>query len=232
MIGQTLTAIAQEYCEEDPADSINPRYAFGRKQVVHFASLPMSELPGFLDRLGFEQELQSVLACRVMAYTWVRTKELRCMRWDQIEGDVWRVPAPVMKLRREHLVPLAKQVQDLLAKLKMRSRGSPFVFPNDRDPQRPMSENSVLYLIGRIGYQGLMTGHGWRHVVSTWANEQTNEDETKRFDKDWIEMQLAHTDDDKVRSTYNSAEYLPQRRRMLAAWADHLDKIDPRRAQS
>lgn len=225
-------AQAQEYCESDPADAINPRYAFGRKPVEHFASLKMSEIPAFLDRLAFEPVLQSVLACRVLAYTWLRTKELRNMLWTHIEGDVIRFPPSVMKLKREHLVPISPQVAALLEELKIRSRGSPYVFPNDRDQKRPMSENSILYLIGRIGYAGKMTGHGWRHIASTWANEQINPDETKKFHEDWVEMQLAHTDEDKVRSTYNSAEYLSQRRRMLTAWAEHLDKIDPSRLKS
>lgn len=224
-------AVQQGYCEDDPADAINPRYAFGRKPVEHFASLKLSELPAFLERLGFERELQSVLACRVLAYTWLRTKELRNMKWEHIEGDLIRFPASLMKLKKEHLVPISAQVAELLRQLKLRSRGSAYVFPNDRDQNRPMSENTVLYLIGRIGYKGLMTGHGWRHITSTWANEQITEGEARKYHEDWIEMQLAHTDGNIVRSTYNSAEYLPSRRKMLAAWADYLDKIDPSRAK-
>ncbi len=76
-----------------------------------------------------------------------------------------------MKMRRMHLVPLSRQALALLADLKARSRGGEYVFPSDRRIDRPMSENAVLYLVHRIGYKGKMTGHGWRGVASTWANE-------------------------------------------------------------
>jgi len=79
-----------------------------------------------------------------------------------------------------------------------------------------MSENAVLYLVHRIGYKGRMTGHGWRGVASTWANENG-------YPSDHIEMQLAHGSDDAVRSAYNHAAYLPQRRVMLQAFADWFD---------
>lgn len=215
-------ARANGYCDSNPAAEIDPKYAFGRRKVKHFASLKIDEMPAFLDRLSYEGSLQSVLACRVLAYTWVRTKELRNMKWEQIDGDMWRIPATIMKKGREHLVPMSRQVVELLVELKLRSSGSPYVFPNDRDMLRPMSENSVLYLIGRIGYKGRMTGHGWRHMASTWANESG-------YNGDHIETQLAHDDDDQVRSTYNAAEYLPQRRKMLQDWADYLDHVDPSR---
>jgi integrase len=94
------------------------------------------------------------------------------------------------------------------------------VFPAEHRPDRAISENAVLALLYRLGYKGKMTGHGWRSVGSTWANENG-------FNKDAIERQLAHTPDDKVRAAYNRAEYLPERKAMLQAWADWLDNVDP-----
>lgn len=138
------------------------------------------------------------------------------MTWAEVEGDIWRIPGKRMKKNREHLVPLSTQAQALLKEMKLRSRGSAYVFPNDRTGNRPMSENSILYLIHRIGYKGRMTGHGWRKVGSTWANEH-------EFNTDHIEMQLAHKEGG-VRGVYNSAEYLKQRRAMLQVFADWLLK--------
>jgi integrase len=211
-------AMSHDHCTENVADQINPKTAFGRKKVKHFASLKLREVSGLLQRLALEKELQSVLACRLMACTWVRTKELRLMRWVDVEGDLWRIPDHTMKKDREHLVPLCTQALALLEKLKARCRGSEFVFPNDRRQDRPMSENSVLYLLGRIGYGGLMTGHGWRSVASTWGNENG-------YEPDVIEIALSHSSDakDAVRSAYNQAEYLPQRRVLLQDFADWLD---------
>lgn len=204
------------HCTTNPAAAIRPEKAFGKAPVQHHASITLAEVPDFLTRLAMESELQSVLACRLLALTWARTGELRMIKWSELEGDVWRIPGPRMKKKRIHLVPLSTQAQALLIQLKARSRGGEYVFPSDRRIDRPMSENAVLYLIHRIGFKDRMTGHGWRSVASTWANEHG-------YNKDHIEMQLAHASDDDVRSAYNHAAYLAPRRAMLQAWADWLD---------
>jgi len=210
-------AVERGYCTSNAASQIKPEKAFGSRPVEHHASIPLAGVPALLHRLSLEREIQSVLACKLLALTWVRTKELRQMQWWQIEGDLWRVPSSAMKKRREHLVPLSKQATELLERLKARSHGSVYVFPSDRRIDRAMSENSILYMLGRIGYKGEMTGHGFRSIASTWANEHG-------FPSDAIEKQLAHDSDDKVRSAYNSAEWLPSRVKMIQAFADWLDE--------
>lgn len=216
-VGQVLDwSVQHGHCDANPASSINSKVAFSRKPREGFAALPLAEVHPFLERLALEDEIQSVLACKLLALTWTRTDELRRMTWAEVEGDVWRIPGKRMKKGREHLVPLSMQALDLLAEMKLRSRGSVYVFPNDRTGSRPMSENSILYLIHRIGYKGKMTGHGWRKVGSTWANEH-------EYNSDHVEVQLAHKDGG-VRGVYNSAEYLKQRRVMLQAFADWLFK--------
>lgn len=208
-------ALEQGHVQSNPCKSIKPDKAFGKKPVQNFAALELSDVHAFLERLNLESELQSVLACKMLALTWVRTGELRMMEWAEIDGDLWRIPQGKMKRRRDHLVPLSAQALEILDKLRARSRGSKYVFPNDRRIDRPMSENSILYLIGRIGYGGRMTGHGFRTIGSTWANENG-------FNSDAIERQLAHAPEDKVRAVYLRSEFLPERRRMLQAFADWL----------
>lgn len=204
-----------EQCAANVARSIDPERAFGRRAVEHHAALSLVEVPDLLDRLAMERDLQSVLALKLLALTWTRTGELRMMRKDEIEGAVWRLPEARMKMKRAHLVPLPRQAQALLRQAIARSGPGPYVFPSDRRDDRPMSENSMLYLLGRIGYGGRMTGHGWRTVASTWANEAG-------WTPDAIERQLAHAPDDKVRAAYNAAVYWPERVKMLQAWADWL----------
>jgi integrase len=204
------------------AKLIKPEKAFGSAPVKPHAALALAEVPQFMQRLAAEdQAMQSVLACRLIALTWVRTQEARLMQWSEIEqdGTLWRIPAGKMKRRTEHLVPLSRQAQAIIETMRARSRGSNYVFPSDaaRRLDRPMSENAVLYLIGRMGYEGRMTGHGWRSIASTWANE------CGRYGSDAIERQLAHTPNDKVRAAYNRAAYLNERTRMLQDWADWLD---------
>lgn len=209
-------AVERGAMQSNPAKAINPAKAFGRAKVVNFPALKPREVPEFMQRLELEGELQSVLACRLLALTWVRTKELRFMRWEHIEGDVWRIPAGVMKMDREHLVPLSKQAVAILKTLKARSRGSVYVFPAEHREDRPMSENAVLALIARMGYKGRMTGHGWRSVASTWANEA-------HYHTDAIERQLSHEPADKTRAAYNRAEFMDVRTKMLQDFADWLD---------
>lgn len=210
----------QDKSVHNVAAEIDPAKAFGRRRREGHAALRLVDVPAFMSRLAMEDDLQSVLACRLIAYTWVRTSELRYFMWDELEApDLWCVPAGKMKRKREHLVPLPRQALPLLEVLRARSRGSRWVFPSDHDPNKPMSENAVLALLYRMGYKGVMTGHGWRAVGLTWANEQG-------YNPDAIERQLAHVPEDKVRAAYNRAEYIAARRQILQAWADWLDKAD------
>lgn len=211
-------AVANGHAKVNVPALIDPRDTFGRKAVEHFAALDLHEVPDLLRRLSMEARLQSVLGCLLLAYTWTRTQELRQMTWAEVDADVWRIPKERMKMRRDHLVPLPAQAVALLEELRQRCRGSDYVFPAAHRIDRAMSENAVLYLLYRIGYKGRMTGHGFRTVASTWANEHG-------YSPDAIERQLAHAPDDKVRAAYNRAEHLPERRKMLTAWADWLDSL-------
>lgn len=206
----------------NPAALIRSEKAFGKAEVESFAALELREVPGFLARLNLENNLQSVVACKLLAYTWVRTKELRQMEWRELDFATctWTIPAAKMKRKRDHVVPLSRQAVALIKEMQGRCRGNRYVFECDRRADRPMSENAVLYLIHRIGYKGRMTGHGWRSIGSTWANEN-------KWNPDAIERQLAHVPDNKIRAVYNRAEYLDERREMLQAWGDWLDATIP-----
>lgn len=222
-------AMEHGHCQINPAAMIKPEKAFRAPKKESHAALGLVEVPEFMARLSLERELQSVLACRLLAYTWVRTNELRMMLWSELEGmdgawDLWRIPEGKMKRRVEHLIPLSRQAVEIIKTLKLRCQGSAYVFPAEHTIKRPMSENAVLYLLHRMGYKGAMTGHGWRSIGSTWANESG-------YNPDAIERQLAHNPADKTRAVYNRSAYLVQRREMLQAWADWLDaqskQVDP-----
>lgn len=157
--------------------------------------------------------------------TWARTNETRLATWDEFEGldaadPLWRVPADRMKMKREHLVPLSTQTIDLLKALRKHSR-SRFVFPGEKAEQS-ISQNTMIYGCYRMGYRGRQTVHGFRGIASTWANE------AECYRPDWIEMALAHADEDEVRGAYNAALYLTPRRRMLQAWANMIQDMLPK----
>lgn len=216
-LGQVFDwAVERGDAKINPCALINPAKAFGRSPVEHFAAIELVDVPALLQRLAMESELQSVLACRLLALTWVRTSELRGMSWSEIDGDLWRIPGARMKRKRDHVVPLSPQALAIIEKIRRRTIGSRYLFPAEHRLDRPMSENTILALLARIGYKGRMTGHGWRTVASTWANE-------RGYKPDAIERQLAHAPDDKIRAAYNRAEFMDERRAMLGAWAAWLD---------
>jgi integrase len=211
-------AVELEMVPINPAAQIKPDRAFSKRPVENFAALEPGEIAGFMDRLRMEADIASVAACKLQAYTWTRPTELRAMKLAELDLDaaLWRIPAKRMKMSRDHLVPLSRQALKLIRARMQFTRGSEYLFPGEYRTDRTMSENAVLYLIYRLGYKGRMTAHGWRSVASTWANEGG-------FRGDVIERQLAHSPADQVRAAYNRAEYLPQRRALLQAWADWLD---------
>ena len=208
-------AIASERAERDPAQDIK-RALLPEPRVKHQTKLPASELPRFIRRLReYDGAATTRLSIWFLLHTWVRTKELRFARWTEIDGDVWRIPGERMKMGRDHVVPLTAQSLAILDELRAVGRGSSWIA---RGVNGPMSENTMLYALYRMGYHGRATIHGLRGTASTVCNE------SGLFNRDWIERQLAHVPGDGVRAAYNAAEYLPQRRLMLTWWSDFLDE--------
>ena len=122
-------------------------------------------------------------------------------------------------MRVIHVVPLSSQAVSILRELHPLTGAGKYVFPGTRSKDRPMSENTVLAALRRMGYgTNDMTGHGFRSMASTILNEQG-------WNRDAIERQLAHAERDNVRAAYNYAEHLPERRKMMQQWADYLDKL-------
>ena len=186
--------------------------------------MPLLELPTFLQKLDtYSGEQQTKHALKLVTLTFLRTSELRAGTWDELENmdeesAQWRIPAERMKMRLEHLVPLSRQAVAVLRELRALSGSSPNIFPS---PGKGgcMSSNTMLYAIYRMGYHGRATTHGFRAVASTILNE------SNLFNRDWIERQLAHVERNEVRRAYNAAEWMPDRRRMMQWWADHITAL-------
>jgi integrase len=157
-------------------------------------------------------------ALQLIALTFVRTSELIEAHWSEIDFEKaqWRIPAERMKMKTLHVVPLSTQALDVLRCLYEIRGQSGLLFPGERDHEKPMSNNTILMALGRMGYKGRMTGHGFRGVASTVLHEHG-------FDHAHIELQLAHTERNQVSAAYNHALYLPQRQKMMQWWGDYLD---------
>lgn len=209
-------AIATGRAEFNPAADLSS--ALEVHQSNHFPFLKADEIPDFLRALnGYTGSRIVQIATKLLMITGVRTIELRAALWSEFDLDnaIWEIPAERMKMRRAHLVPLSTQALDLLNELKIMTGNYRYVFPGRNDPNKPMSEASINQVIKRIGYGGKLTGHGFRHMMSTLLHEQG-------FDSFWIEIQLAHVDKNNIRGTYNHALYLEKRRDMLRWYSSFI----------
>jgi integrase len=160
-------------------------------------------------------------ALRIAPLLFVRPGELRAMEWAEVdlEAAIWRIQAHRMKMREEHVVPLASQAIAILRDLLPLTGSGRYVFPSLRTPIAPMSENTINSALRSLGYdKDTMTGHGFRAMASTRLNELG-------WQPDVIERQLAHAQRNKVRAAYNRAQYLAERSTMMQAWADYLDAL-------
>ncbi|EBV8289164.1 tyrosine-type recombinase/integrase, partial [Salmonella enterica] len=213
-------AIATGRAEFNPAADLSS--ALEVHQSNHFPFLKADEIPDFLRALnGYTGSRIVQIATKLLMITGVRTIELRASLWSEFDLDnaIWEIPAERMKMRRAHLVPLSTQALDLLNELKIMTGNYRYVFPGRNDPNKPMSEASINHLIKRIGYGGKLTGHGFRHMMSTLLHEQG-------FDSFWIEIQLAHVDKNNIRGTYNHALYLEKRRDMLRWYSSFIMELE------
>ncbi len=198
-----------------PADILKP---FKRRNYPRVDARDLPELLHAID--SYVGADHTRLALQLMSLTFVRTSELICAQWSEFDTKAgrWDVPAERMKMRTPHIVPLSKQALAILAKLRAVSFDREFVFPGDIDPTKPMSNNTLLFALYRMGYRGRMTGHGFRGVASTILHEQG-------WPHEHIELQLAHQERNAVSAAYNHALYLKPRAKMMQAWADHLDTL-------
>ncbi len=170
---------------------------------------------------GYQGTLATQCALKLAPLVFVRPGELRQAEWCEVdlENALWVIPAARMKMREKHVVPLSRQAVAILSELKPLTGNGRYVFPGARSNGRPMSENTVNAALRRLGYdKDTMTGHGFRHMASTLLNEQG-------WNRDAIERQMAHAERNSIRATYNYAEYLPERHRMMQSWADYLEAL-------
>lgn len=237
-------AIATGRCQRDVAADL--RGALTPHVVEHQKAVdPQKELPSLLHAIdGYDTigDKQTMIALQLLMLTFVRTNELTGATWGEIDlaDAMWHIPGKRMKGGLDFLVPLSRQSLTLLAELKAMWGGSDddFVFPG-RKHGKPISNNTLLFALYRLGYRGRQTGHGFRRIASTLLNGTSFDEhgnmlgirrvhsatEQTGFNPDVVERQLAHVEGNKVRGSYNMAAYLGPRSTMMQAWADYLDKV-------
>lgn len=212
-------AIVTGRAEYNPAADLTS--AMTVHEPKHYPFLIVEELPDFFKALsGCKGSPLVILAAHLLILTGVRTGELRGAYWREFELEkaVWEIPPDRMKMKRPHLVPLSTQALEVVQQLKVMTGRYQLVFPGRNDSRKTMSEASINQTFKRMGYTGRVTGHGFRHTMSTVLHEEG-------FNTEWIETQLAHVDKNAIRGTYNHAQYLERRREMMQWYGDFIESL-------
>lgn len=213
-------AVATLRADGDPAAAL--RGAIHRPKVEHHKPLSRNQIVDFKEAVAkYGGYRTTVIALELMLLTFVRTVELRKAAWSEfdLEHAEWRIPAERMKMRESHIVPLSRQAVKLLRELQTYTGARGFLFPNYRSPKECMTATTLNRALERMGFNGKnsigFSAHGFRATASTLLNEMG-------YRSDVIERQLAHAERDKVRASYNHAEYVQERTAMMQEWADFL----------
>jgi integrase len=213
-------AIAHGHARRNPASEIRPGDILKSSRKVNYARVDAKELSPLLKAIEvYRGTPVTRLAIKLMALTFVRTSELIGAKWAEfdIEAARWDIPAERMKMRTPHIVPLATQAIEVLEMLSMLTGKSEWLFPGDRSAAKPMSNNTILKALERMGYKSRMTGHGFRGLASTVLHE-------KGYAHEHIELQLAHAPRNAVSAAYNHALYLEPRSKLMQDWANFLEQ--------
>ena len=213
-------AVSTGRLDSDPSRDL--RGALAPAKGSHFAATTDPVEVGRLLRLidTYQGGYTVTAALKLAPLVFVRPGELRSARWSDVdlEAEEWRYLVP--KTRTAHIVPLCTQAKAILESLRPHTGHSEYVFPGGRSPLKPMSENAVLAAMRELGIGAdEMTGHGWRAVARTLL------DEVLGYPPHIVEQQLAHAVRDPLGRAYNRTAHLPERKKMMQAWADYLDKL-------
>ncbi|WP_047495645.1 integrase arm-type DNA-binding domain-containing protein [Terriglobus sp. TAA 43] len=212
-------AIAHGYVTRNPSADFKPADVLKSVQKTNYARIDAKELPALLRAVELYQGTPVTrLAIKLLAHTFVRTGELIGACWSEIDFEEkrWNIPAERMKMRTPHIIPLSTQAIEILELLKNLTGDGTLLFPGDRSPKKSMSNGTILVALKRMGYQGVMTGHGFRGLASTVLHEQG-------FEHAHIELQLAHSPRNAVSAAYNHALYLSPRAKMMQWWSNYLE---------
>ena len=212
-------AIAHGLAQRNPATDIKPADILASRKAGNYARLDAKELPDLLRHMeAYQGAPVTRMAMKLMALTFVRTSELIGARWAEfdLEAGRWDIPPERMKMKTPHIVPLSSQAIDILKTLQLVSGHNALLFPGERDHEKPMSNNTILKALERMGYKGRMTGHGFRGIASTVLHEMG-------LNHAHIELQLAHQERNSVSAAYNHATYLKERAKMMQHWGNYLE---------
>lgn len=210
--------------EASPCASIDITDLIGKPKQKHYPTITDKDgiiaLLGAID--GYTGDFTTKQALRLMPYVALRPANIRMAEWSEIdtEAKLWKIPADKMKTKHDFTVPLTDSAIAIIEETRQLTGDGRYLFPSYRDKKRPMSDNTLLGAIRRLGYtKDEFVPHGFRAMFATVVNEQTS------FKHEIIESCLAHSVGSAVSQAYNRADYLEQRRELMQWWSDYLDGL-------
>lgn len=211
-------------CKRDPSSDL--RGALKTRKKEHFTAIESKEIPELLNALErndarlFPRTRRAIL---LSLHTFTRPGELRKAEWSEIDVDSnqWTIPAAKMKMRRDHVVPLSRQVIEILKEQKEETNhlATNFIFPSQIRPKDPMSDGTVRVALHKLGFKDRMTAHGFRALARTTIREKLS------YDPDIIECQLAHKAAGPLGEAYNRAQFIEKRTIMMQSWSDYIEQL-------
>lgn len=216
-------AVATGRAQRDPSGDLRGALP-PVKRDKHFAAITDPQKVGELmrDIDGYQGSFIVRCGFRLSPLLFVRPGELRKMEWKDVDLDKAEWVYFVTKTETNHVVPLARQAVEILREIHPLTGHGKYVFPGERDHDRPMSDNAIRSALRRMGWSNdEMTPHGFRAMASTILDNMG-------YKQEWLERQLAHEEANKVKAAYKRdmwRMYLPERTAMMQAWADYLDKL-------
>jgi integrase len=223
MMGQVMRfAVVTGRAERDI--TVDLKGALVKYKKGHFAAIETDELPELLKALNNNDARlykQTKYAIKLILLTFVRTSELINATWSEfdLKKGEWHIPPERMKMRKAHFVPLSRQVISLLKDLKQSFGKSNYILPSIVHSDKPISNNTILLGLKRLGYHKIMTGHGFRALAMSTIKEKLN------YRHEVVDRQLAHLPKSRVDQAYDRAKFIPERIKMMQEWADYIDRI-------
>ena len=215
----------------NPCSVIDIGTILGAKSDAHYPIITEDKQLGTLLKVikDYTGHIGTKLALQMLSNVAVRPFNIRHATWEQIDikNKQWIIPGKEMKTKKEHIVPLSEQVLKILDEAKSLNlnmkemiSGGTLVFPSTRSVTSPMSDNTLVGALRRMGYtKEEMVAHSFRGIFSTVTNEMDND-----FDRDTIDLQLAHSIGSSVSRAYNRADRLQKRTEMMQWYSDLLEE--------
>lgn len=225
-----MYAVTYEYTPHNIMADIDKKVILGKIVKKHYPTFTKDkDIKALLLSIDeYSGDYNTKMALKMLPYVFVRSYNIRLCEWSEIDliNKVWTIPANKMKTKTEFILPLPHQVIEILEEVKKFSGDGRYVFPSFRAKDKPMSDNTLISALRRMGFtKEEFVPHSFRAMFSTIAYEKANDEKGHTFTSEVIEALLAHKEQNKVKGAYNRAKYIDPMRGLVEWYANYLDNI-------